>query len=138
MKMAWAAVITMTLYEEWVVQAQSMSSIIQKDWIKMLVVRTHLWELAKGQSQGISFVIQHQLTRASLVAQMVKNLPAMQETMVQSLGQEDPPGEGNGNPLQYSCLENPMDGGAWRATVLGLQRVQHDWATNISFHFQLY
>ena len=27
------------------------------------------------------------------------------------------PGEGNGNPLQYSCLENPMDGGAWRATV---------------------
>ena len=92
----------------------------------MLVVRTHLWELAKGQSQGISFVIQHQLTRASLVAQTVKNLPAMQETMVQSLGQEDPPGEGNGNPLQYSCLENPMDGGAWRSTVLGLQRVQHD------------
>ena len=27
------------------------------------------------------------------------------------------PGEGNGNPLQYSCLENPMDGGAWQATV---------------------
>ena len=27
------------------------------------------------------------------------------------------PGEGNGNPLQYSCLENPMDRGAWRATV---------------------
>ena len=26
-------------------------------------------------------------------------------------------GEGNGNPLQYTCLENPMDGGAWRATV---------------------
>ena len=35
------------------------------------------------------------------------------------------PGEGNGNPLQYSCLENPMDGGAWRATVHGLQRVGH-------------
>ena len=29
-------------------------------------------------------------------------------------------GEGNGNPLQYSCLENPMDGGAWRATVHGV------------------
>ena len=29
------------------------------------------------------------------------------------------PGEGNGNPLQYSCLEDPMDRGAWRATVLG-------------------
>ena len=31
------------------------------------------------------------------------------------------PGEGNGNPLQYSCLENAMDGGAWRATVRGPQ-----------------
>ena len=30
------------------------------------------------------------------------------------------PGEGNGNPLQYSCLENPMDGGAWEATVHGM------------------
>ena len=81
------------------------------------------------------------------MAQMVKHLPTMQETWVQSLGQEDPlekemathsstlgwkilwmeegnrlylgsipgsgrsSGEGNGNPLQYSWLENPMDGG---------------------------
>ena len=43
----------------------------------------------------------------------------MQETWVQYLGWEDFPGEGNGNPLQYSCLENPMDGGAWRATAHG-------------------
>ena len=50
---------------------------------------------------------------ASLVAQRLKHLPAMWETQVHSLGQEDPPGEGNGNPLQYSCLENPVDGGAW-------------------------
>ena len=35
-------------------------------------------------------------------------------------------GEGNGNPRQYSCLENPMDRGAWWATVHGLQRVGHD------------
>ena len=39
------------------------------------------------------------------------------------------PGEGNGNPLKYSCLENPMDRGAWQATVLGITRVQHDLAT---------
>ena len=32
------------------------------------------------------------------------------------------PGEGNGNPLQYSCLENPMDGGAWWATVYGVAK----------------
>ena len=34
------------------------------------------------------------------------------------------PGEGNGNPLQYSCLENPMDGGAWWATVHGVAKSQ--------------
>ena len=35
-----------------------------------------------------------------------------------------PPGEGNGNPLQYSCLENSMDGGAWWATVHGVAKSQ--------------
>ena len=38
----------------------------------------------------------------------------------------------NGNPLQYSCLENPMGGGAWWATVHGSQRVGHDWVTSLS------
>ena len=32
------------------------------------------------------------------------------------------PGEGNGNQLQYSCLENPMDGGAWQATIYGVTK----------------
>ena len=41
-----------------------------------------------------------------------------------------PPGEGNGNPLQYSCLENPLDRGAWWATVHGVARVGYDWATD--------
>ena len=39
------------------------------------------------------------------------------------------PGEGNGNPLKYSCLENPMDRGFWKATVHGVARVRYDWAT---------
>ena len=39
------------------------------------------------------------------------------------------PGEGNGNPLQVSCLENPMDRGAWQATVHGVTRVRHNLAT---------
>ena len=39
------------------------------------------------------------------------------------------PGEGNGNPLQHSCLGNPMDRGAWWATVHGVTRVRHDLAT---------
>ena len=53
-------------------------------------------------------------SRASLVFNTVKNLPAMWETQVQSLGQEDPLDKGI---LQYSCLENSMDRGAWKATV---------------------
>ena len=52
---------------------------------------------------------------------MVKHLPAMQETSVRSLGQRSP-GEGNGNPLEYSCLENPTDRGAWQATVHGVTK----------------
>ena len=46
-----------------------------------------------------------------------------------SPGSERSPGEGNGNPLQYSCLENPMGRGAWQATVHGVTRVGHDLVT---------
>jgi len=56
------------------------------------------------------------------VAQMIKNLPAVQETWVSGLGLERSPGEGNSNPLQYSCLGNPMDRGAWWTTVLGVTK----------------
>ena len=52
--------------------------------------------------------------------QMVKNLPATLDTRVRSLGRENSPGEGNVNPLQYSCLENSMDRGAWQPTVHGI------------------
>ena len=45
---------------------------------------------------------------------MVKNLPAMQADLGSMRGSRKSPGEGNGNPLQYSCLEKPMDRGTWR------------------------
>ena len=54
---------------------------------------------------------------------MVKNPPAMQCNAMQEMGfipgSGISPGGGNGNPLQYSCLGNPMDREAWRATVQG-------------------
>ena len=75
------------------------------------------------------------LHRTSLVAQMVKRLFTIRETWVWSLGSGRFPGEGNGNPLQYSCLENPMDEGAWcRLLPMGSQRVGHDWATSLYLH----
>ena len=58
------------------------------------------------------------------VAQIVKNLPAMQETPGSIPGSGGSPGGGTGNPLQYSCLENSMERGAWRATVQGVAKSQ--------------
>ena len=57
---------------------------------------------------------------------VVKNLPANTGDSGLIPGSGRPPREGNGNPLQYSCLENPMDRGAWQVTVHG---VRHDRAT---------
>ena len=74
-----------------------------------------------------------QVYRASLVAQRLKHLPSMQETWVQSLGSSGrSPEEGNGNPLQYSCLENPMNGGAWWATVHWVE--ESDTTEQLHFH----
>ena len=61
----------------------------------------------KSTGEGVGHLLQY--SWASLVAQLVKNLPSMQETWVRSLGWEDSPGEGKGYLLQYSDLENSMD-----------------------------
>ena len=55
---------------------------------------------------------------------MVKNPPAMQVNAGSIPGMGRLPGEGNGNPLQCSCLENPMDRGAWCVIV---RRVANSW-----------
>ena len=72
---------------------------------------------------------------ASPMAQRARNPPATQETQVQSLGWEDSPGEGNGNPLRYSCLEYSMDRGAWWARVLGVRKSQTQLRLTSTFHF---
>ena len=51
------------------------------------------------------------------------------------LGSGRSPGGGHRNPLQYSCLENPMDRGAWQATVHRSQRVRHNWSNWAHIHF---
>ena len=70
------------------------------------------------------------------MAQCVKNLPAVQEAremQVRSLVWENVPGEGHGNPLQYSCLENPKEKGAWWATVLRVTK-SHTQVKQLSVH----
>ena len=61
-------------------------------------------------------------TSASLVAQMVKNPPAMQETWVQSLGREDPLEEGMATHSSILAWRIPMDKGTWWATVPGVSK----------------
>ena len=64
----------------------------------------------------------------SLVAPVIKNPPVSAGDTV-DIGSIPGPGRsggGNGNPLPYSCLENPTDRGAWWATVHGIERVRHD------------
>ena len=66
------------------------------------------------------------------MALVVKNPPANagDERDVGSIpGSGRSPGGGHGNPLQYSCLENPMDRGAWQATLHGVARVGHNLVT---------
>ena len=53
---------------------------------------------------------------------MIKKMPANAEDLGSIPGSGRSPGVGHGNPLQYSCLENFMDRGAWRATVLGVAK----------------
>ena len=76
----------------------------------------------------------------SCVALMVKNLPANAESIKDAgsrPGSGISPGEGHGNPLQYSCLENPMDGRAWQATDHEVTKIGHNLATNIKTCSQL-
>ena len=103
-----------------------------------------IW-LGEGSRLGRSVWIH--LTRswkASLIAQLVKNLSARPETacnardagpMPRSGGS---PGEGNGNLLQYSCLGNLMDRGAWQATAHGVIRTGHNLVTKPQSHEKLY
>ena len=72
-----------------------------EDYLQHLVLSIQLFLILDG--------------KGFLVAQLVKNLLAVQKTQVQSLGLGRSPGEGNGKPLQYLCLENSMDRGAWWA-----------------------
>ena len=85
--------------------------------------------LGRSAGEGIGYPLWY--TWASLVAQLVKNLPSMRETWVRSLGWEDPLEEGKGYPLQYSGLENSMDCIVHAVTKSGTQ------LSDFHFHFQL-
>ena len=78
--------------------------------------------LGSSPGKGIGYPLKY--SWASLVAQMVKNPPAMWETWVQSLGREDPVEEGMATHSGILAWRNPMDRRAWWATVLGVTKSQ--------------
>ena len=87
-------------------------------------------------TSGLFAEVSH-FTGASPVALVVKNLPAnagdiRDAGLIPGPGRS--PGEGNGNPLQYSYLENPMDRGAWRATVHSVAKSLHTQLKRLSMH----
>ena len=82
--------------------------------------------LGRSTAEGIGYAFQYSL--ASLVAQLVKNLPAMWETWVQFPGLGRSPGEGKGYPLQYSGLQNSID-----YIIHRVAKSRHHWVTH--FHF---
>ena len=74
--------------------------------------------------QQLCFGVRRLVQWASLVAQMVKNLPVMRETWVPSLGWEDPLQEEMATHSTILAWRIPMDRGAWRATVQGVAKSQ--------------
>ena len=66
---------------------------------------------------------------------MVKNPPVNEGDAGSIPGWGRSSGEGNDNPLRYSCLGNPMDRGAWWAIVYGVARVEHDLATKTRIQY---
>ena len=102
----------------WLFPPEDFKSLEGQDGIFLFIMYSRAWFLAYPKGS----------VRTSLVAPMVKNLPTVWKTWVQSLGWEDHPGRGYGNAFQYSCLENlhrqrSLAGyGPWG------HRVRHDWA----------
>ena len=78
--------------------------------------------LGRSPGEGIVYLLQY--SWASLLAQILKNLPAMWETWVQSLGWEDPLEEGMAIHSSILAWRIPMDRGAWKATVHGVTKSQ--------------
>ena len=78
----------------------------------------------RSPGEGVGYPLQY--SWASPMAQWVKNLPAVRETWVQSLGWQDPLAEGMATHSSILAWRLPMDRGAWQATVHGVARVGHD------------
>ena len=96
-------------------------------WVQILTPQqTYDWA-------SFSILVPSFVKWASLVAELVKNLPAVQKTWVRSLSQEDPLEKEMANHSSILAWKNPKYRGAWWATVHGIARVGHDLVTKPPF-----
>ena len=103
-----------------------------RELLLLLSCFSHVWPCATPQTAAHQASPSLGFSRQEHWSGLPLPSPAIRETQVQS------PAEGNGYPLQYSCLENPMDRGAWQATVHGSKRVGHNWMTNSFFQVHVF
>ena len=82
-----------------------------------LNLRGIIWDKGKKEKKKLHYFARQSLSQVAEWWRICLPRQETREKQFQSLGQERSPGEGNGNPLQYSCLGNPKDGGSWWATV---------------------
>ena len=106
---------------------------------------SHHFDISNSQKTGIKILliaIEH-LQFIEHLLYIRRGFPDGSEVKASACNAGDPgsipglgrsPGEGNGNPLQNSCLENPMDGGAWWATVCGVAK-SRTWLSDFTFTF---
>ena len=99
--------------------------------LRELVMDREAWHaVIHGVTKSWTWLSDYDIFRASQMALLVKKLPANAGDAGFIPGSERSRAEGNGNPLQYSCLENPMDRGAWWATVHRVTRVGYSWSNS--------
>ena len=104
-------------------------------------IQDNLLLFTKGVSYWRAFQLPHKITlfpvSASRFGSYGKESACNAGDLGSIPGLRRSPGEGNGNPLQYSCLENPMDRRAWWATVHGVTKIWTPWVTNIYIYICL-
>ena len=99
----------------WGREAEGEAGMLQEEWTLISVP----WKLLNH----------FKYLRASLHSSVCKESACNAGESSSSPGSGRSPGEGNGNPLQYSCLQNPMERRVWQATVCGVTRAEHDLQT---------
>ena len=111
-------------------------------WYLIYVEISAIWKPSHQQENNaakIKIVKSYYYNKGLPTVSVVKNLPAKAGDVGLILGSGRSPGEGNGNPLQYSCLENPMDGGAWWTAVHGVTKSRtrlNNWAQHSTIKIQ--